>query len=171
MPQDDVCRGSECSYSYSSISSSGFWILDGGFWVLGSHSDSSKPKRQATVQTVPRVAVLLFRCSSLQLDAKCNRAKTTASQPASQPGNMSQTRGLELKKVESLDDDDDDGGSYDSTPNTPHSLGARCTCVCTVSWPKSAFGGPASWPATPSPSQAVANYALRLNCLEPLETG
>jgi len=70
-----------------------------------------------------------------------------------------------------LDDDDDDGGSYDRTPSSPHSLGARCTCVCTVSWPKSAFGGPASWPATPSPSQAVANYALRLNCLEPLETG
>jgi len=149
-----------------------FWILDSGWWVLGSRFPLRllETKKAGYCANSAPCGCVAFSVQQPPVGCKMQPGKNN-SQPASHPGNMSQTRGLELKKVESLDDGDDDGGSYDSTPNSPHSLGARCTCVCTVSWPKSAFGGPASWPATPSPSQAVANYALRLNCLEPLETG
>jgi len=58
-------------------------VLDSGWWVLGSHSDSSKPKRQATVQTVPRVAVLLFSVQQPPVGCKMQPGKNN-SQPASQ---------------------------------------------------------------------------------------
>lgn len=128
---------------------------------LASHSDCSKPKgrRLLCKQCAVWQCVLLFSVHSPAGSSWMQNATGQKQQPC-QRANMSRNRGARRSEAVAS-----------PSPRAPHSLGACCcTCVCTVSWPKSGFGGHASWPATPSPSQAVANYALRLNCLEPLET-
>lgn len=137
----------------------GRFVQDGG--GLASHSDCSKPKgrRLLCKQCAVWQCVLLFSVHSPAGSSWMQNATGQKQQPC-QRANMSRNRGARRSEAVAS-----------PSPRAPHSLGACCcTCVCTVSWPKSGFGGHASWPATPSPSQAVANYALRLNCLEPLET-